>query len=1303
MKRLLEQLDSIEAIIDTVSPSQIEDDPQDVASRYDLYARSYDPLDRVTILRDRLIAEIHKGKPVNGYLSADYGYGKTATLIYLWHECQQHKILAVPPFKFKELGNLMVATYGWMKACGLPDEVAAQLEKLYSKYNLKSLGLQAAEIARKYKVSEDKALKIVQELKPDTTSTDTILNFWQESIPILRQVDWVGLAVFADESQEFLRAEEGSSARIQILSDLVKGMRALGSTPIALILSMPTTPTESAIEEQASDIIHRMKEQKVSLRLVDVYNYEFPARLWYSLCEKFLDDKLEIDELAHPALIESLVQLCDRKDLTCGPRALIEVFKRLVQFRREKGRAYTPLDLIQDYLNGKVQFYGAQQHKINNAIDSLEQLPSIQKHPKGRDVIKLLALFPTGVSHNVAEEFGLLDSLKELADNDDLYGYHITRPTEHSFALDALSKPTNPTIIDQILNRFRQQWFGEWDSAKKEEMATKIFKSEIITSLFPVSRSGQKTNWVWRTKDKWKQDRFGIYNFLIGAPEKYSAEFPNRSLVISIGNEKTKLMRFIPPEKTQLDWRFYLSYEREAIAEPQKLTSITGTGQVDFYIQLGRSFKQEYPTAFGLLTKVISAKHCSACTLLSLSYFIQDWLGSNPEVSKADRARLEHHRQECHQFAMGLLFPAIQPDTWIIESLEGLNSTATKLIESVFYQKCKVLFPKYKSFYNNLRPTLLKYKFLLEKLPLAVRQGHQLHQVTKEEFEKLFEATGSGLPSMLAVLKQNSLIDEYKIASKKEEKSQVNFSEHPLELFIQEQLKFRGEKPTVETPTSWQDVKTLEYQELWEEAKNLGYLQEEFEEAIEWLQRRRHVEWDRVTGVIQTCVTEIDSTALKGILHEHRSQIALLLELFDERILHEINETINETEASFVNNCNSELVIDQVQRNIQLIKEHIEVYKTQKFSVLQKEVLDIKFKLGNLTKELHSSKVSQPISSNSGLEICLNDYQKNLERQINQLDKDCQKQVNSIKNDGLDIRQLYYQLKQYSQYLKDCEETKRRLQPLVAGLENWRIILARASVLRENLTSNPERLMCYEDEFIDRVVKHFSIHQIESFREYEQLQRPLIELEEQVKGEQQSRREAFAQQLSQYESLLIQVVKNHEIDLKERCKFDDEDRNGSYNTLRQVVYEKLAQEYNNHLGEWEQIERDLLFIEQECKYDVTKLLTQVTNGKAELLSEINLLTFLISDLEKLEKWINKLKIIFDKYEILREEFRKINRQKKQQLSEEEQQVLTVIVPVNNGLTISQLRKRLSYNRDIWDIMRVLYEKGHLEITLHQRD
>jgi len=1301
MKRLLEQLNSIQAIVDTVNPSQIENEPQEVARVYNLYASSYNPIEPVKTLKDHLVEEIGKGKPVTGYLSADYGYGKTATLIYLWQQCQDHKIIAVPPFKFKELGDLMVATYGWIKTC-LQPEFIPQIEVLYRKYGLKSQQNIAAEIALKYKLSEDKALKIIQQLNTDTTNTDNVLNFWQETVSILRQAGFAGLAIFADESQEFLRTEEGASVRIQILSDLVKGMRALGSTPVALILSMPTTPTESAIEEQAGDIIHRMKEQKVSLRLAGAYSSEFPGKLWNYLCTNFLEDKAQQNHLAHPATIESLGQLCDRQNFSNGPRTVIEVFKRIVHFAQNNQHPYTPLDLIQDYLEGQVQLYGTEQHKISNTIKTLEPLISFPKHPKGREVIKLLAGFPSGLSENVAKQFHLLKELKKLAEDDNFYGLHIIQPTERTFALVALLQTSIPTVVDKILNRFRQQWFGEWNDTQKEEMATTIFKSEIISLLFPVSRTGQKANWSWRYKGEWKQDRFGVFNLLDGAPERYNADFPKRSLVISVGSKESGLMRFQSPEETHLDWRFYFSYERKATVVPQVLTAIAGTNQVDFHLQLGRSFEGEYPTSFGLLRKVMASEQCSVCTLLSLSHYIQDWLSKNPEVSKADRSRLEHHRQECHQYAMRLLFPAISPQTWEIGGLKGVNGSDSKLIESVFYQKCKALFTNYKSFYNSLNPTLRKYKLLLEKIPLSVRKGRQLYQVSKEEFEKLFEMGSSSLPSVLAVFKQHGLMSGEKIAKRKEGNSQVKFTEHPLESFIKEKLQSQGRTQTVETTWGHQDVKALEYSKLWKAVKLLGYLEDEFQEALEWLQRRRYIEWARSTDVIREASLELEPDELNAQLKELRVRVSSLLETFDETILHEINEKINEEEKIIDANHESEVALDQVHRNIQAQRELLENFCIERRSTLQKELRGIKLRLEKFTLDLNASKISQMIESDSGLESCLNDYRIILERQVNQLDKDCQSLASSLKVNEIDILALHHQLKHCQQFLLTYETTKLRLEELVDGLEKWRIILNRAQMLRENLNKDPVRLMRYDDDFVDRVVTHFSNNQLESFRQYDLLQQPLVELEEEINGEQRSRRETFDQLLIRYEDLLA-LISINESPLKNRCKFDDEDRDGSYQILKQVFWENLQTACERWVSEWEQLERDFSFIAQEHDRDVTEFLSQIKELKTRFLLEIENFQCALDDLTQLEKRIDELKYIFENGRFLQEILAEIQVKKDENIQEQEREILNTIGTQKKAIALSQLRQSLPGDRDVWELLKSLYRTGHLEIMLRRRD
>jgi hypothetical protein len=45
-----------------------------------------------------------------------------------------------------------------------------------------------------------------------------------------------------------------------------------------------------------------------------------------------------------------LGQLCERKDLSNGPRTVVNAFKRIAQHYQQNRRPYTPIDLMDDYM-----------------------------------------------------------------------------------------------------------------------------------------------------------------------------------------------------------------------------------------------------------------------------------------------------------------------------------------------------------------------------------------------------------------------------------------------------------------------------------------------------------------------------------------------------------------------------------------------------------------------------------------------------------------------------------------------------------------------------------------------------------------------------------------------------------------------------------------------------------------------------------------------------------------------------------------------------------------------------------------
>ncbi|MEO1373221.1 MAG: hypothetical protein AAFW70_02610, partial [Cyanobacteria bacterium J06635_10] len=253
------------------------------------------------------------------------------------------------------------------------------------------------------------------------------------------------------------------------------------------------------------------------------------------------------------------------------------------------------------------------------------------------------------------------------------------------------------------------------------------------------------------------------------------------------------------------------------------------------------------------------------------------------------------------------------------------------------------------------------------------------------------------------------------------------------------------------------------------------------------------------------------------------------------------------------------------------------------------------------------------------------------------------------------------------------------------------------------INDDPKRLKYYDNDFIDRVVSHFHTYNIDGFKDYELLKAPLELIEQEIHGERQLRRDKFNHLLSRYENLLSQVYLEKNT-IREICKFDDDDLEGSYNTLRFIFIEKL-QDYSNHkILEWKEFEATLLFLSQERQLDVNNLVHETRSIQSGLLSQINELPSVINNLEKLEEWIIELKSLLQKGTKLYEKFMQLEFYKDTNLKDEEKEILNAI---NSGgestISISNIRQHTNENQDLWEVLKILYRKGHLEIKLYQRE
>lgn len=105
-----------ESILKTANARELERAPQDVLMRYINYSHTHVPLGDTTRQLANLQRVITQNKTCAvGTIVGPYGYGKTSTAVHIWSELREKRIMAVPPFQWNNLAQLIDAVYHWVR------------------------------------------------------------------------------------------------------------------------------------------------------------------------------------------------------------------------------------------------------------------------------------------------------------------------------------------------------------------------------------------------------------------------------------------------------------------------------------------------------------------------------------------------------------------------------------------------------------------------------------------------------------------------------------------------------------------------------------------------------------------------------------------------------------------------------------------------------------------------------------------------------------------------------------------------------------------------------------------------------------------------------------------------------------------------------------------------------------------------------------------------------------------------------------------------------------------------------------
>jgi hypothetical protein len=1309
MQSLWERLDILRAIVDTTRAEGLERQPEAVRTRYEPYAEAYFVIEAVKRVEQRLISELRVGNPVTGYLSADYGYGKTATAVYLWKRCLDNEIVAVPPFLFRQLKDIMQATKGWLtyQLQHTQPILLSQLDAAYQKYAERSADELAEEIASKQGIAKNKALAIVREhlaQRRDLTTTDSLLFFLREATELAVQAGFKGMVIFADESQEFLRTEEvGAHEAIQTLSELVKGIRA-ANQPLGLILAMPVNPTETAIEEQAGDIMHRMRERGTALQLQDAYGREFPKELWSHLCQSFGDE--EATRAVEERTLEALGQLCERKDLSNGPRTVINAFKRIAQHYQKNRRPYTPIDLVEDYLQGHIVFEG-REAKLTSTLHRLLELPTVKGNPQRREAVKLLAAFPRGVDESKAG--GLYSVIEDLADKERWLGEHITQLAE-GYALVALQERAGARpLLDEIIRDFRRKWHQIWDEQTKTQLAAVGFFQEILPMLFPKRAQGQYINFGGH-KDHDHDARGVAYLVLDGCFERLFSRFPDRKVCVSVGISSDALTRFQPPDDDiDLDFRFFL--ERPANeGEPARIVTANQDRRVDFYLNLRRTFGRQFPHDLAFLRDVMAPERTSAEVLLGLSIRMLCWLQEHPETNESDRQLIEANRGALHRYALQMLLPDASDTTKV--QVQGLKVSGAeqRLVESVFEAKCAELYPHYKPLMvvKDWKGYLRRYRDALSKRSLAERRGRQPFIGTKDMIAGAFGWTHTVFESNSRTLQTMDLLEVHWGSGRgADSEARLLFKEHPLENLLRTIVQNEGQSKTVSVGGQSKRIKSIDVSRLHTLARRQGYLPDEVDEALELLTLRRYIT-RQPDGTVQEFAETLDAQELSYQAQQLKEQLEQLEPHFRDELrtyLHLLHAA-----RDHLAHPDDEVALDSAQRKLQELRVRLDEFIRGKARELANQLMGLSDQMERRSSELQPRELEQQVTGAVDFVRHVDDQRRVLGQRFRQLSQKWQHLQQKI-------NQLHQQAREAADATVLCslatkraalENEKRQLdtelealRPYLTGLQRWREVVAKATALREKLELGSPLRQRLDEEVTDGIMENFATRQLESLLDWERFEADMDAIKAEIDAEENRRRSEFHQNKEKYEQALGQLIPQRMV----QATFDPKDPEQSYQVLYQGVLQKLQTWLNEQrevaqraLDEFGYLIRERGIQANQEHGDAQRVLQDLQEAARRLNQE------LVQDLDEFQCYCDELLHLYEQLRRVQEELDR-RRTLKEPPTDVEGKLLEFLTTQRRSL--EEIRRQLPSEDmvidELFERLKGLYRKGHIDIEVRKRD
>lgn len=740
---MLEGLQAIlekEPVLSTVNAEDLQSDPLKVEGDYARHVSTFVPMGEVPGFGERLHRRIAGAKTSKGMIVAPYGYGKTSTLAFLWHQCEQQKLVAVPPFYCATLLDILKATYGWVRfrLYNSQPGLVSDLEEIFNKYTTATVDDMAKQYAQDHGLAPITATNMLTDMLEKGNlvlelTPANLLFFLDAAAGLVVRAGFRGLVIFADEFQQYFSKGANLRRTIQEFREFIWGLDTR-STPLGVIFGVPTY-AEAVIQEQGKDILHRLKKDDLYYRLQDIYTVDFPGYLW-----RRYSDTFHLGDLARKAMddftLTAIGQISERDDLGEGPRTVIDSFKRAILHFQDHSEPYKPVDLIEDFLDSNIRFQ-AQANKLKvvtrQALDS-----AIVDTPQKRQAVKLMAAFPRGCSVEVQKHYDLHGAFVALSKQS--HGEMMVRLAEGD-TLVGLSRSGGPVhTVDRIVTRF---WQGYEEDELHLEAAIRAFNNRLLPRSFAVRRGAVHVGWG---NLAFSPSASGSHMAMVEGT--FNPKYPRRLLCLQVAQSENQLQPF----KQTTDLQFDFLFEFRGHSDPGFL-EIEQERTARFRFNLQQKVGETLPEDIRKLQEFVLPEFVTPLLMLSLVDFFDRWEEIEDEkLPESDKVELEHYSGRLIGHAAQMLFSTLMAES----AIPPLLRVRDQMIEEIFNRLCTRLYPEYRTLFVQAQyeTVINDYINAMLSMTLKERRSHDTLSGTKDALARRF-----GLGSVATF--ENRIENEY--------------------------------------------------------------------------------------------------------------------------------------------------------------------------------------------------------------------------------------------------------------------------------------------------------------------------------------------------------------------------------------------------------------------------------------------------------------------------------------------------------------------------------------------------------------